>query len=170
MDARTMPEAVSLEVPAPRCTVPAPGPGGDLGPLSRCQIIQLPVVHDVRGNLTFVESGQHVPFAIERVYYLYDVPGGATRGGHAHRDLHQLIIAMSGSFDIVLDDGSRSHRYHLNRSYTGLYVPPMVWRGIDNFSSGSVCMVLASAHYDEADYYRDYDDFRADATARTTPA
>ena len=140
------------------------------GTLNKCQVLQLPVVHDPRGNLTYVESGEHIPFAIERVYYLYDVPGGAKRGGHAHRDLHQLIIAMSGSFDIVLDDGARSHRYHLNRSHAGLYVPPMVWREIDNFSSGSVCMVLASAKYDEADYYRDYSEFQADATARPASA
>lgn len=155
------------DVPQSRRSTDCP-PVRQAGALTRCQIVQLPVVHDPRGNLTYVEGGQHVPFDIKRVYYLYDVPGGATRGGHAHKDLHQLIIAMSGSFDIVLDDGSRSHRYHLNRSYAGLYVPPMVWRGIDNFSSGSVCMVLASDHYDEADYYRDYDAFQADV--RRLPA
>lgn len=158
---------VDMTVPMPRGADDGPGrPGGGAGPLSRCQMLQLPIVRDTRGNLTYVESGRHVPFAIERVYYLYDVPGGASRGGHAHRGLHQLIVAMSGSFDIVLDDGDRSHRYHLNRSYAGLYVPPMVWREIDNFSSGSVCMVLASAHYDEADYYRDYEEFYSDAAPR----
>jgi uncharacterized RmlC-like cupin family protein len=131
-------------------------------PLQQCGEMPLPVVSDPRGNLTFVEAGSHVPFAIKRVYYLYDVPGGAQRGGHAHRGLHQLIIAMSGSFDVHLDDGEHQRSHHLNRSYTGLYVAPMVWREIDNFSSGSVCMVLASEIYDEADYYRDYDAFLAD--------
>lgn len=127
-----------------------------------CKIIELPKITDPRGNLTFVEGGQHVPFDIKRVYYLYDVPGGAERGGHAHKDLSQLIIAMSGSFDIVLDDGHEKKRIHLNRSYFGLYVCPMIWRELDNFSSGSVCMVLASNHYDEADYYRNYNEYLAD--------
>ena len=129
--------------------------------LADCQLIQLPIVHDRRGNLSFIEGNRHVPFAIERVYYLYDVPGGAERGGHAHRGLKQLIVAMSGSFDVILDDGSERRRFHLNRSYQGLYVCPMIWRELDNFSSGSVCMVLASNRYDEGDYYRDYADFRA---------
>ena len=129
--------------------------------ISECKIIDLPVVADRRGNLTFIEGGRHVPFKIERVYYLYDVPGGAERGGHAHKELHQLIIAMSGSFDVVLDDGANKKRIHLNRSYFGLYVCPMIWREIDNFSSGSVCMVLASNVYDEGDYYRDYEHFLA---------
>lgn len=124
-----------------------------------CKIITLPKISDPRGNLTFIEGGSHIPFDIQRVYYLYDVPGGAQRGGHAHKNLHQLIIAMSGSFDVVLDDGKNKHRYHLNRSYNGLYVCPMIWRELDNFSSGSVCMVLASNRYDEDDYYRDYQDF-----------
>ena len=127
--------------------------------LARCGILELPKISDPRGNLTFVEGGSQIPFAIRRVYYLYDVPGGAERGGHAHRDLHQLIIAMSGSFDVVLDDGQARQRIHLNRSYFGLYVCPMIWRELDNFSSGSVCMVLASNLYDEADYYRDYGEF-----------
>lgn len=124
-----------------------------------CKIIELPKITDSRGNLTFVEGGKQIPFDIQRVYYLYDVPGGAERGGHAHKGLHQLIIAMSGSFDVVLDDGSNKKRVHLNRSYNGLYVCPMIWREIDNFSSGSVLMVLASNKYDEADYYRDYAEF-----------
>jgi len=127
--------------------------------LDRCRILGLPKIADPRGNLTFIEGGQHVPFAIQRVYYLYDVPGGAERGGHAHKGLHQLIIAMSGSFDALLDDGREKKRVHLNRSYYGLYVCPMIWRELDNFSSGSVCMVLASNRYDEADYYRDYEEF-----------
>lgn len=133
------------------------------GRLSLCRRLELPVVSDPRGNLTFIESDKHVPFSVRRVYYLYDVPGGAQRGGHAHRQLQQLIVAMSGSFDITVDDGRRRRTYHLNRSYVGLYVPPMVWREIDNFSSGSVCMALASEHYEEADYYRNYAEFQADA-------
>lgn len=128
-------------------------------PLSECRIIELPKISDPRGNLTFIESGNQIPFDISRVYYLYDVPGGSERGGHAHKDLNQLIIAMSGSFDIVLDDGNEKKRFHLNRSYQGLYVCPMIWRELDNFSSGSVCMVLASNPYDEADYYRDYNEY-----------
>ena len=125
-----------------------------------CKIIELPKIQDVRGNLTFVQSDDHVPFDIKRVYYLYDVPGGSERGSHAHRNLHQFIIAMSGSFDVVLDDGSNEpKRFHLARSYYGLYVCPMMWRTLDNFSSGSVCMVLASEFYDEDEYLRDYDEF-----------
>ena len=127
--------------------------------LQHCKIIDLPIIEDRRGNLTYIEGNQHVPFDIKRVYYLYDVPGGSERGGHAHKDLHQLLIAMSGSFDILLDDGRTKFKYHLNRSYYGLYIPPMIWREIDNFSSGSVCMVLASEHFSEADYYRDYSEF-----------
>jgi dTDP-4-dehydrorhamnose 3,5-epimerase-like enzyme len=127
--------------------------------LEHCKIIDLPKVTDPRGNLTAIEGGVHVPFDIQRVYYLYDVPGGSQRGGHAHKGLHQLIVAMSGSFDVLLDDGHGKRRHHLNRSYNGLYVCPMIWRELDNFSSGSVCMVLASNRYDEDDYYRDYDTF-----------
>ena len=130
-------------------------------PISECKIIDLPKITDPRGNLTFVEGGHHVPFDLKRVYYLYDVPGGSERGGHAHKELQQLIIAMSGSFDVLLDDGINKERYHLNRSYSGLYVPSMIWREIDNFSSGSVCMVLASEYYDESDYYRNYEDYLA---------
>lgn len=131
-------------------------------PLEQCQLIELPKISDPRGNLTFVEAGRHIPFVIQRVYYLYDVPGGAERGGHAHKGLHQLIIAMSGSFDIHLDDGENKKTIHLNRSYNGLYVCPMIWREMDNFSSGAVCMVLASNFYDESDYYRNYNDFLKD--------
>ena len=127
--------------------------------ISLCKIIDLPKISEPRGNLTFVEGGEHIPFDIQRVYYLYDVPGGAERGGHAHKELHQLIIAMSGSFDVVLDDGQEKKRFHLNRSYFGLYVCPMIWRELDNFSSGSVCMVLASNKYTEDDYYRNYAEF-----------
>jgi hypothetical protein len=128
-------------------------------PIERCVLLDLPKISDPRGNLTFIEGGRHIPFDIKRVYYLYDVPGGAERGGHAHKELHQLIVAMSGSFDVVLDDGTGKKRIHLNRSYSGLYVCPMIWREIDNFSSGSVCMVLASITYSETDYYRDYSEY-----------
>jgi hypothetical protein len=130
--------------------------------IENCNIIQLVKISDPRGNLTFVESKRHVPFEIKRVYYLYDVPGGAERGGHGHKALHQLIVAISGSFDIHLDDGVTKKTIHLNRSYEGLYVCPMIWREIDNFSSGAVCLVLASDFYDEADYYRDYGKFVQD--------
>ena len=127
--------------------------------LDLCKVMDLPIHKDPRGNLTAIEGGLHIPFDIQRVYYLYDVPGGSERGGHAHKALHQLIIAMSGSFDVVLDDGKDKRRIHLNRSYQGLYVCPMIWRTIDNFSSGSVLMVLASNKYTEDDYYREYIDF-----------
>ncbi len=133
--------------------------------LELCKIIDLPRIQDARGNLTFVESSRHVPFDIKRVYYLYDVPGGASRAAHAHKTLHQLLIAMSGSFDVTLDDGHDRRVFHLNRSYFGLYIAPMIWRDIDNFSSGSVCMALASEFFYEADYYRDYEEFRKAASA-----
>ena len=130
--------------------------------LTNCKIIELPKIEDRRGNLTFIEGQEHVPFDIRRVYYLYDVPGGAERGGHAHKDLHQLIVAMSGSFDVILDDGRERRRFHLNRSYYGLYICPMIWRELDNFSSGSVCMALASNLYSESDYYRNYEQYLED--------
>jgi dTDP-4-dehydrorhamnose 3,5-epimerase-like enzyme len=127
--------------------------------IDQCRIIDFPKITDPRGNLTFIEGGNHIPFDIKRVYYLYDVPGGASRAAHAHKALHQLVIAMSGSFDIKLDDGLETKTFHLNRSYNGLYIPPMMWRDLDNFSSGSVCMVLASEPYQEDDYFRDYQQF-----------
>jgi dTDP-4-dehydrorhamnose 3,5-epimerase-like enzyme len=127
--------------------------------LDQCRIIELPKIADPRGNLTFIEGNNQIPFDIKRVYYLYDVPGGGERGGHAHKELRQLIIAMSGSFDVILDDGENKKRVHLNRSYQGLFVCPMIWRELDNFSSGSVCLVLASNLYSEDDYFRDKHDF-----------
>lgn len=134
-----------------------------MGNIADCKIIELPKITDPRGNLSFIEGGRHIPFDIKRVYYLYDVPGGSDRGSHAHKNLHQFIVAMSGSFDVLLDDGRETKRFHLNRSYYGLYICPMMWRNLDNFSSGAVCMVLASAHYDEADYIRDYSQFLSTA-------
>ena len=122
-------------------------------------IINLPKISDPNGNLTFIEGFNHIPFDIKRVFYMYDIPGGAYRGAHAHKELHQFIVAISGSFDVELDNGDGKERFHLNRSYFGLYVPPMTWGFLDNFSSGVVCMVLASDKYDETDYIRDYDQF-----------
>lgn len=133
--------------------------------LEDCKILELPKIVDPRGNLTFIEVGNHLPFEIRRVYYLYDVPGGATRAGHGHKTLEQFMIAMSGSFDVELDDGRARKKYHLDRSYYGLYIPPLIWRDIDNFSSGSVCLVLASELFDESDYYRNYQDFLEAAKA-----
>lgn len=127
--------------------------------IEECKLIDLPIITDPRGNLTFIECNRHISFEIKRVYYLYDVPGGASRAGHGHKQLHQLVIAMSGSFDIVINDGFQKKRFHLNRSYQGLYICPMMWRDIDNFSGGSVCMVLASDYFDEADYFREYTEF-----------
>jgi dTDP-4-dehydrorhamnose 3,5-epimerase-like enzyme len=127
--------------------------------LTDCTLINLPKINDARGNLSFIEGGRQIPFDIQRVYYLYDVPSDAERGGHAHKELHQLIIAVSGRFDVLLDDGREKKRLHLNRSHVGLYVCPMMWRELGNFSSGAVCMVLASNKYDEEDYYRNYADF-----------
>jgi hypothetical protein len=127
--------------------------------LAECRLIDLPRITDPRGNLTFIEGRRHVSFDINRVYYLYDVPGGAERGGHAHKVSEEFLIAMSGSFDVILNDGMQKKRFHMNRSYFGLYVPAKIWRELENFSSGSVCMVLASDFYSEADYYRNYEEF-----------
>ena len=131
--------------------------------LKNCKLVDLPKIQDHRGNLTFIEQNRHIPFEISRTYYLYDVPGGGSRGGHAHKALEQLIVAVAGSFNVVLDDGHEKQIVTLNRPFQGLYVCPMIWRELDNFSSGSVCLVLASNLYDEADYYRDYDQFLLDA-------
>lgn len=121
----------------------------------------MPVVADPRGNLCFIESRRHVPFQIERVYYLYDVPSGAMRAGHAHAEQHEILFPLSGSFNVLLDNGHEKELHTLNRPNIGLHIGPMTWREIDNFSSGAVCMVIASAYYDEADYIRDYADFVA---------
>ena len=132
--------------------------------VDECRMIDLPRINDPRGNLTFVEGARHVPFEIKRVFYLYDVPGGETRAGHALKTCHQFIVAMSGSFDVVVDDGRTRSRFQLNRSYYGLYLPPKIWRELENFSSGSVCLVLASEPYDESGYYREYSQFRGGLT------
>ena len=126
-----------------------------------CKIIKLSKHHRPQGNLTVVENGKDVPFDVKRVYYLYDVPGGATRGGHAHRELSQLVVAVSGCFSVMLDDGKRQRVFKLNRSNRGIYIAPGIWRVLDDFSSGSVCLVLASEKYDESDYIYDYDEFVA---------
>jgi hypothetical protein len=124
-----------------------------------CSVIELPINHREKGNITVVENGADIPFDIRRIYYLYDIPGGESRGGHAHRSLYQLIIAASGSFDVILDDGKMKRIFALNRPYQGLFVIPGIWRELDNFSSGSVCLVLASDEYDDEDYIRDYNEF-----------
>ena len=127
-----------------------------------CSLVDLQTIRDRRGNVTVVEAEQHVPFKIRRAFWLYDVPGGESRAGHAHRRLEQLLVAPSGSFDVILDAGERREAVTLNRSYYGLHVPPMVWREIENFSSGAVCLVLASEHYDSDDYFYEYEEFRAE--------
>ena len=129
-------------------------------PIKDCQIINLPIMGKEMGNLTVIEGTRLIPFDIKRIYYIYDIPEGVERGSHAHRNLHQLIIAVSGSFDIVLDDGINKRLFHMNRSHFGLYVCPMIWRTLNNFSSGAVCLVLASEFYDENDYIRSFSDFK----------
>jgi dTDP-4-dehydrorhamnose 3,5-epimerase-like enzyme len=130
-----------------------------------CRLIELPKIPDARGNLTFAEASRHVPFEIRRAYWIYDVPGGQVRGGHAYLELQEFFVALSGSFEIVVDDGSQTARHHLNRSYRGLFVPNRLWRHLENFSTNAVCLILASAHYDAADYIRDYEEFRDRAQA-----
>lgn len=121
-----------------------------------CTVLDLPKINDPRGNLTFLEGGRHLPFEVKRVFYIYDVPTAESRGAHAHYQLQQFVICLSGSFDVELDDGKTTQRVHLNRPWKGLHVPPMVWASETNFDPGSVCLVLASERYDEADYIRDY--------------
>lgn len=128
--------------------------------LEKVKMIDLPRITDPRGNLSVVQGGSHIPFDIRRVFYLYDVPGGATRGGHAHHREQQVLIAVSGSFDVELDDGHEKMRVTLNRPFRGVLIPPGVWRELDNFSSGSVCLTLSSIDYDESDYIRDYETFK----------
>jgi glyoxylate utilization-related uncharacterized protein len=128
--------------------------------IQQCRLLEFPKITSDNGSLTAVENFKDFPFALKRVYYLYDVPGGGARGAHAHKKLEQVIIAMAGSFDVHLDDGREKKTFHLNRSYRGLYLPTMIWRDLNNFSSGSVCLVLASELYEASDYVRDYDEFR----------
>lgn len=127
--------------------------------VEKVRLIDLPKICDPRGNLSVIETGRHIPFDFKRIFYLYDVPGGAMRAGHANVKLEQVIIAMAGSFDVLVDDGCQKAKVHLNRSYQGLYIPGMIWRELENFSSASVCLVLASDYYDANDYYRDYNEF-----------
>lgn len=127
------------------------------------KLINLPKILDKRGNLSFIEGENHVPFKIERTYWIYDVPGGEVRGGHAYMQNEELIVALSGSFDVVLHDGQKEHRYHLNRSYQGVYVPKMMWRVLENFSTNSLALVLSSTAFDEKDYIRDFEEFRKEA-------
>jgi hypothetical protein len=124
-----------------------------------CKLIDLPKISTRKGALTPIYGGEHVPFQINRLYYLYDVPGGESRGGHAHKGLQQLIVSVMGAFDVILDDGRERKIIHLDRAYYGLYVPTMIWRELENFSSGGICLVLASAPYDEEDYIRDYTEY-----------
>lgn len=129
--------------------------------ISDCKLIKLPKFHDVRGNLSFVESLDQMPFYIKRAYWIYDVPGGESRGGHAHRELEQLIVAVSGSFKVTINDGSNRQCFLLNRPYQGLYIAPGIWRNVEDFSSGAVCLVLASKEFLPDDYIRNYEDFQA---------
>ena len=121
--------------------------------------IDLPKILDYRGNLSFIEGNNHIPFIIRRTYWIYDVPGGEVRGGHAYRENREFVVALSGSFDVVLHDGTRELRYNLNRSYTGIYIPNFVWRSLDNFSTNSLALILSSTDYSETDYIRDFEQF-----------
>lgn len=127
--------------------------------VSDCKLVDLPRIYNPSGNITAVNNEVEIPFVVKRIYYLYDVPGGESRGGHAHKELHQMIVAASGSFDITLSDGKSKRTFSLSRPYKGLYVPPGLWRELDNFSSGAICLVLASTSYSEEDYIRDFDGY-----------
>ena len=127
--------------------------------LEKCKFIDFPTLNDSRGNLTFIESDHHIPFSIKRVYYVTDVPFKGKRGGHAHKELHQIIIPIAGSFDIHIDDGAKKKTIQLNENNKGLYICPFIWRELDNFSDSAVCLVLASDFYKEDDYFRDYNEF-----------
>jgi len=128
--------------------------------IGKCKIIKFPVISDPRGNLAFIEGKNHIPFDVKRVYYLYDVPSGATRGGHAHKKMEVVIIALSGSFHVKIDDGLKTELIFLNRPHWGLYIPPSVWRELEDFSSNSIAFVLASTFYDEGDYIRQHEVFK----------
>jgi hypothetical protein len=132
--------------------------------MNKPNIIQLPKFPDPRGNLSFIEEENQIPFKIERTYWIYDVPGGETRGGHAYKTLQEFIVALSGSFDVVLHDGKQEYRFHLNRSYYGLYIPKMYWRSMENFSTNSVAIVLADKAFNEKEYIRDFDEFKIKAS------
>lgn len=132
--------------------------------LNDVRLVSLPRISDVRGNLTFIEGSRSLPFDIKRAYWLYDVPGGETRGGHAHREMKQFLIAASGSFSVRVHDGKDEARFFLNRSYHGLFIPEMIWRVLDDFSSGSVCLALVSTYFEESDYFRDFTEFLEAAT------
>lgn len=128
--------------------------------LEDCKTIDLPKINDPRGNLSFIEGEEHIPFKVERTYWIYDVPGGQIRGGHAYTDQCEFIVALSGSFDLVLDDGKETKKISLNRSYYGVYVPKMIWRTLENFSTNSLCMILASKPYSKDLYIRDYQQYQ----------
>jgi hypothetical protein len=127
--------------------------------IADCRVINLPKIYNRAGNITPVEGNVHVPFPVERIYYIYDIPGGESRGGHAHKELESLIIAISGSFDITINDGKSVNKFHMNRPYFGLNIKPGIWREISDFSSGAICFVLASQKYNEHDYIRNYDEY-----------
>lgn len=134
--------------------------------IEKSMVVSFPRISDLRGSLTFIESGRPIPFQIKRTYWIYDVPGGEMRGGHAYQNLQECFIALSGSFDVILDDGIGRKTVSLNRSYRGLYVPNQVWRRLDNFSTNAVCLILASDYYDANDYIRDYGQFLKEITKR----
>ena len=128
--------------------------------MSKTRIIKLPKIEDPRGNLSFLESNNHIPFKIERTYWIYDVPGGEIRGGHAFKEQCELIIALSGSFDVLLNDGNKENKYSLNRSYTALFIPNLIWKSLENFSTNSLALIVSSKKYDENDYLRNFDEFK----------